>query len=747
MKNFILLQLIIMSFNATALSVSNPARLTHVGPDSNKDYDAEESAVAFNSQNNEYLIVFEGTETLVGIGANTATAIEIYAQRIDAITNTEKSGLIRISIMGSEGNAKFDARKPDVVYNPQNNEYMIVWYGDTNSVSGANTVEGEFEIWGRRLNASTGQLIGDQFKISDMGPTGNRSYDAIDPVIAYNEIDNNYMVVWRGEEGTTSNAIGEFEIYGQQLSASGSEIGVNDFRISDMGSNGNPNFDAYSPAITYNKASNEFMVVWYGDNNINGHVSGEFEIYGQRLNASTGVELGVNDFQISETGTAGLITRAAQFPSVAWSSDDNQYLVVWSADPATGIYVGNEFEIFGQILSSNGSEVGDDDFAISHIGPKGNNNYDAFRPKVEYLKQSQQYVVAYRADTEVDGEFEIFFQRLDAKTQIRLGQTSQRLSHAGADGVITFDARRVDLGYNTNTGEAIVVWEQEDANASQVLGELEIYASSMQFSDFTLDYTQSGSWYDVSRSGEGYILEMLPNNGVLMMWFTYLPNQAEQAWLIGTGTHSGNHIILENVQITSGGVFGPAFDPASVQRQIWGDISFEFDGCNGGIINYNALSSSYGDGDHVTTRLTGLSGANCTTHAQSTDVLDGISGAWYDPTHDGEGWFLEYLGNNNVLMYWFSYDNLGNQKWMLDVGTIDANNLITFANMSQKSGTFFGDNFNPDNVNNINWGTMQMQINNCNSISVSYDSPIGIYGQGVLNASKIIGIDQIECQL
>lgn len=747
MKIFTLLIFVMTSLQVTAVNVTTPVRITHIGPDLNKNYDAEESAVAFNSQDNEYLIVFEGTDTITGTGTNIQTAVEIYAQRINASTNAPIAGLIKISSMGPSGDTKYDARKPDVVYNNQTNEYMVVWYGDTSSVSGANTVEGEFEIWGRRINASNGQSIGGQFKISDMGPTANRSYDAIDPVIAYNEIDNNYLVVWRGEDGSLSNAIGEFEIYGQQLNANGSQIGVRDFQISNMGTDGQPIFDAYSPAIAYNKTNNEFMVVWYGDNDTNGHVSGEFEIYGQRLNATSGAEVGTNDFQISETGVPGFITRSAKFPSVAWNSIDNQYLVVWSADPATGVYVGNEFEIFGQTLAANGSEIGEDDFAISHIGPTGNNNFDAFRPNVKYLKQSQEYLVAYRADTDVDGEFEIFIQRLDAASQVRLGQTSQRVSHAGADGTLLYDARRVDIGYNSNNGDALLIWEQEDDTTSQVLGELEINASTVEFSDFTIDYTASGSWFDETRSGEGYILEMLADNRVLMMWFTYLPNEPEQAWIIGTGTYSKNRIILEDVQTTSGGIFGPTFDPNGVNSQVWGDISFEFDGCGSGIINYNALNSSYGDGDHVTTRLTNISGANCTTHQTSTDVLDGVSGAWFDPTHSGEGWILEYIGNSNVLMYWFSYDNLGNQKWMIDVGTVDANNLIIFSRLIQENGTFFGNNFNSNNLNIIEWGTMQMQINDCNSISVSYDSPIGIYGQGVLNATRITDIDQIECQL
>ena len=54
----------------------------------------------------------------------------------------------------------------------------------------------------------------------------------------------------------------EFEIFGQRLSAAGGEVGANDFRISDMGPDGNGSFAVLNPAIAYNSQPNEYLVVW-----------------------------------------------------------------------------------------------------------------------------------------------------------------------------------------------------------------------------------------------------------------------------------------------------------------------------------------------------------------------------------------------------------------------------------------------------------------------------------------------------
>lgn len=59
------------------------------------------------------------------------------------------------------------------------------------------------------------------------------------------------------------------------------EIGTNDFRLSDMGPDGNAGFYAFEPAIAYNSTNSEYLVVWRGNDNT-GKLVGEYEIFGQR---------------------------------------------------------------------------------------------------------------------------------------------------------------------------------------------------------------------------------------------------------------------------------------------------------------------------------------------------------------------------------------------------------------------------------------------------------------------------------
>ena len=67
------------------------------------------------------------------------------------------------------------------------------------------------------------------------------------------------------------------------------EIGANDFRISDMG--GDTLSDALRPAAAYNPISDEYLVVWEGDDLPGAPVDNENEIYGQRVAGATGSRL------------------------------------------------------------------------------------------------------------------------------------------------------------------------------------------------------------------------------------------------------------------------------------------------------------------------------------------------------------------------------------------------------------------------------------------------------------------------
>ena len=62
----------------------------------------------------------------------------------------------------------------------------------------------------------------------------------------------------------------QFEIFGQRLSADGGELAPNDFRISDMGGTADTALLSAVPAVAYNSQDNEYLVVWYGFDDIGG---------------------------------------------------------------------------------------------------------------------------------------------------------------------------------------------------------------------------------------------------------------------------------------------------------------------------------------------------------------------------------------------------------------------------------------------------------------------------------------------
>jgi hypothetical protein len=384
--------------------------------DGNAAYDALDPAVAYNSQANQYLVVWSGDDDT---GSLVDEEFEIFGQRLHA-DGDEMDYNFRISDMGPDGNASYDASDPAVAYNSQNNEYLVVWSGDDNTGS---LVNEEFEIFGQRLNASGTEVGANDFRISDMGGDGVTDYNAFLPALAYNSTDNQYLVVWQGDDSTTPLVNNEFEIFGQRLNASGTEVGTNDFRISDMGPNGNTAYGGYLPAVAYNSQANEYLVVWQGTDNTAPLVAGETEIFGQRLNA-TGTEVGTNDFRISDMGPNGNTAYGGYLPAVAYNSQSNQYLVVWYGDDNTGSLVDGEFEIFAQHLDASGAEVGDNDFRLSDMGPDGNTAYEATYPAVAYSSADKVYLLVWQGDDDtgplVDEEFEIFGQLFVPSVRIYL---------------------------------------------------------------------------------------------------------------------------------------------------------------------------------------------------------------------------------------------------------------------------------------------------------------------------------------
>jgi hypothetical protein len=384
--------------------VGRQIRISDMGPNGNPGFIAQNPVVTYNAKSNEFLVVWSGDD-------NTAPLVndeqEIFGQRLTATGNQVGPNDFRISDMGPDGNAGFDAFVPAVAYNSQANEYLVAWQGD-------DTTDDEFEIFGQRLGGTGVPVGANDFRISDMGPDGATNFNALDPAAAYDAKTNEYLVVWKGDDNSPGLVDNDFEVFGQRIGAGGNETGANDFRISDMGPDGSTGFPVLNPAIAFGEQPNEYLVVWRSDDDTPPLVDDEPEIFGQLLDAA-GNAIGANDFRISQMGPDGNTSVGGFRPSAGYSTGSNEFLVVWYGDDITPPLVDEEFEIYGQRLSAAGTAVGADDFRLSLMGPDGDANFDSAAPDLAYGSKPNQYLVSWQGEDDakplVDNEFEIFARR------------------------------------------------------------------------------------------------------------------------------------------------------------------------------------------------------------------------------------------------------------------------------------------------------------------------------------------------
>jgi hypothetical protein len=178
-------------------------------------------------------------------------------------------------------------------------------------------------VLGRDL-ATANSRLGAEFQLS---PDGNA--ERYQPQVAYNYVHGEYLVVWH------NTWPGGFrDIYARRVSSTGRVLSW--FCVTTGASS------RFQPAVAYNAAENEYLVVWMQEASPN-----VYEIWGRIIpwNAP-----GTNaDFKIISWANRSFWT-----PRVAWNSYRNEYLVVWNAFDTTGGLPGTPSDIAGLRVSASG---------------------------------------------------------------------------------------------------------------------------------------------------------------------------------------------------------------------------------------------------------------------------------------------------------------------------------------------------------------------------------------------------------
>jgi hypothetical protein len=261
-----------------------------------------------------------------------------------------------------------------------------------------------------------------------------------------------------------------------------------------------------------------------------------------------------------------------------------------------------------------------------------------------------------------------------------------------------------------------------------------------------IDSGFSAMWYDPARSGEGLQLEVVSADSAVLEWYTY-DEKGNQRWLQGVGQIShgstGDTLDFSQLYVTHGGKFGPSFDPSDVEIQYVGNAALSFSDCSTGAFTYHAFGQSQ---TLPIARLTQTMGAGCEPRngvpGQPVLSYAGQTGSWFDPTHEGEGFALQWMSQGQAYVTWYTYDANRNQVWLLGVGDLIGDS-INF-DLVGATGPHFGQAFDPGEVDHFEWGTLTLKLG-CDSGSAHYESSRSGFGTGDLSLKRITSLAGSAC--
>ena len=166
------------------------------------------------------------------------------------------------------------------------------------------------------------------------------------------------------------------------------------------------------------------------------------------------------------------------------------------------------------------------------------------------------------------------------------------LTHALAPGSPAIDAGNNSAQLATDQrGFARVVGPGADIGAFEV-------------QPFSIDAAITGSWFNPAQAGHGLMLEVLPNNQLLALWFAFDPS-GKQAWFGGVGTYSGNTATIDGAVLPTGGRWIPNFNSSSIVPNTWGTLKFTFSDHDHGHVDFIA-GLGFGSGGMDLLRLTNI---------------------------------------------------------------------------------------------------------------------------------------------
>ncbi len=230
--------------------------------------------------------------------------------------------------------------QPRITYNDRYNEFLVVWQQEYSA--------SDHDICAQRISPD-GIRIGNEIAISRLN-----NFEGA-PVVAYNPLRQEYLVVWQLREG--NDEIFHNDIVARRINAVGELIG-------DPISIAYGQLDESSPSVVVS-STDSYLIAWQEQK---GGVAG-YDIQGLLLSGE--------GYPIQENMILCNWEYDQIVPQVAYNPLNGEFLTIWE-DHHWGF--GNDWDIYGQRISPDGFPIGSN-LAIAWLGSQYRlNPVSAFNP-------------------------------------------------------------------------------------------------------------------------------------------------------------------------------------------------------------------------------------------------------------------------------------------------------------------------------------------------------------------------------
>lgn len=285
----------------------------------------------------------------------------------------------------------------------------------------------------------------------------------------------------------------------------------------------------------------------------------------------------------------------------------------------------------------------------------------------------------------------------------------------------------------------------------------------------SIDPTISGSWYKPERDGKGYSVMLLETGQLLYYWFGYPSMRGmdpyHQKWTFQMVRPDGAVADYPPSLAPHGGRFDSGLGRGRMQdyeeRQLR-MVRLEGDGLS--VVSRllpgspNLIIDPPPPPIHERieyTRLTELAGTTCDNQSD----YQHLSGLWYNPEREGEGFLVEILPDDRALVYWFTYrpDTSGVQAWVIGDGPLKSYIIGTppptfpvhaadVTHMIQPAGTVSGPGFDSSDIEHVAWGKLRLEFHQRGTAHVHWESQLNDYGSGDYSLERLARPMLAECE-